>query len=259
MLHMVIRGTLVVLFISQRITSFLFFIVSSCSYAGVLLGDHPQLRQLAQAQPTSTITSESSVKQQPIYLDFDERLVVSFVLHSQMQELAVQNSINKRLRQILTDKLLIPIETIEVKNFEEFIEKSKAEWPDTSSLAQDLEIISSQPVKPLKKFISHNPRIQKKINEYRKYKAEYYKNLLLQKSKENVLDVELLAYLASLNSDLQKDNETIDAKKYIQTIKGVFSHSSQSVFTKLIANLDQNEIASSQAVNQVCSHSNSTN
>jgi len=234
------RGTLAV-FIFSKLILFIFIILSSLSYGSVLLGHKTQSRHLAaQTEPINVDDSAALiVKQQPIYLDFDERLVVSFVLQSQMQNQETQMAIHSKLRQILTDKLSKPIETIEVKNFEEFLEKSKADWPDTSSLSQDLAIIESQPSKPLKRFTSQNPRIQKKINEYRKYKSEYFKDLLVQKSKDRVLDVELLSHLASIKSDLQIESENFDTKKQVLAIKNLFNQSSQSVFTKLIANLDQ--------------------
>jgi len=172
-----------------------------------------------------------------IYLDFEERLIVSYILQSQMLDLKDQQIVLDKLKKIILNKLSMPIETVVVKSFEEFLNRSQAGWPDTSSLKVDLDIIEKQSIQPFKKYVSDNAKVQKKINQYRSNKVNYFKNILNQKSK--LLDLDLLSLISDFNHQIQGPAQSQDQiNKTISNVKNLFSISTESIFKNLIHNLD---------------------
>ncbi|RYZ90513.1 MAG: AarF/ABC1/UbiB kinase family protein, partial [Proteobacteria bacterium] len=59
-----------------------------------------------------------------------------------------------------------PVKTVEVANFNQFLNDFRGEWPSSGDLATDLARIESLPTRGIVQYHSQSPRIQNKIDRY---------------------------------------------------------------------------------------------
>lgn len=112
------------------------------------------------------VVAQASKKNAELYLSYEQRLVLSYVLLGQGQSSQEQSAIFDRAFNHLQAVTQIPVKEVKVKNFNEFLSQFRGEWPDTNSLALDLQIIESKGPQAVKLFVSDSPRVQRQIENY---------------------------------------------------------------------------------------------
>lgn len=104
-----------------------------------------------------------------LYLTFEQRMAISYALLAQGESSEQKAEIVQRGKDYLKGMLSQPIETIAVKSFPDFLKAMRGEWPNTHSLALDVEILEKAGPRSIKMFTSQSPRVQKQIEDYMKW------------------------------------------------------------------------------------------
>ncbi|MBC7369979.1 MAG: AarF/ABC1/UbiB kinase family protein [Bdellovibrionaceae bacterium] len=101
-----------------------------------------------------------------VYLSFDVKVVAAYALLAQGKSPTEQSEIFGRATKYVTENLQ-KTTFIEVRNFAEFLENFRGEWPNAGDLETDLKRIESQSVRGLFSYTSKSPSVLRKIEEYR--------------------------------------------------------------------------------------------
>lgn len=101
-----------------------------------------------------------------LHLSFEQRLAVTYALMAQGESDANKQAILNRAKKYFTAVSQAPVQTVKVKNFQEFLANFKGNWPNTHSVALDLEIIEKQGPRPMVIFAADSARIQRQIDRY---------------------------------------------------------------------------------------------
>ncbi|KYG63146.1 hypothetical protein AZI86_15675 [Bdellovibrio bacteriovorus] len=104
-----------------------------------------------------------------LYLTFEQRMAISYALLAQGESSEKKAEIVQRGKDYLKGMLSQPIETVAVKSFADFLKAMRGEWPNTHSLALDVEILEKAGPRSIKMFTSQSPRVQKQIEDYMKW------------------------------------------------------------------------------------------
>jgi predicted unusual protein kinase regulating ubiquinone biosynthesis (AarF/ABC1/UbiB family) len=104
---------------------------------------------------------------QVLYLSFDQRLVISYGVQSMgLTEAELQNLL-ARATQFYKKRSALPVEIIQVSDFDQFLSGWRGEWPNTHRLDLDLSILeNSETPRGFKIFKATTPELQKKIDDY---------------------------------------------------------------------------------------------
>lgn len=105
-----------------------------------------------------------------LHLSFEERLALSYALLSQNETPEAKEALLQRALNYLEATYKIPVKTVEVRNFKEFLNLYKGHWPNTHSLALDLESIEARGPKAVSVFTSKSARVQNQIDAYHDWK-----------------------------------------------------------------------------------------
>ncbi|MFS4460799.1 AarF/UbiB family protein [Bdellovibrio sp. HCB2-146] len=109
-------------------------------------------------------------------MSYDQRLALSYALVAQGQPQDVQLQYFNKIQNYFVKKFSQKIETRRVRNFNEFLTHFRGEWPNTHSLALDLEIIEKKSVRPFTVYEAPTARVQKKIDNYIHWQILQLKN-----------------------------------------------------------------------------------
>lgn len=102
----------------------------------------------------------------PIYLSFEQRLVVSYALLAQGESEAAQNKIIQRMIKIKNKYADVGEQIVEVSSFEDFLKAYRGDWPNTNSLDADLKIIENESSRGIVVYRAKSARIQAQIDKY---------------------------------------------------------------------------------------------
>lgn len=90
---------------------------------------------------TLIVSSEAQVAAKPLFLSYEQRLVLSYLMAGAGESSEKQLEIANRFERKFNEFLRTPVETVTVSNFAEFLKAYQGEWPNSYSLESDLELI----------------------------------------------------------------------------------------------------------------------
>ncbi|WP_413582003.1 AarF/ABC1/UbiB kinase family protein [Bdellovibrio sp. HCB288] len=135
-----------------------------------------------------------------LYLSYEQRLATTYALMASGLEPVQQENLLDRGIKYFKTAAEMPVETIEVKSFKEFLTAFRGEWPNTQSTSLDLEILEKSSPRAFRIFKSASARVQKQIDEYIEWQEQKLKTMGSEAkgSKIPMLNPEILAQAALL-------------------------------------------------------------
>lgn len=116
--------------------------------------------------PSIASTSKVSAQTGPLYLSYEQRILVSYALLAQGKEAEAQEQVFERFTNFAKRLHAKGVQTVQVKNFAEFLAAYRGDWPNTNSLDLDLEIIEKRAERGFPRFVSKSERVQKQIDQF---------------------------------------------------------------------------------------------
>ncbi|RYZ79433.1 MAG: AarF/ABC1/UbiB kinase family protein, partial [Proteobacteria bacterium] len=107
----------------------------------------------------------AAVEAKPVYLSYEEKVLVGYALLADGKDSTAQAVIAARAGHFISQNLAKPV-TVEVRNFQEFLDHSRGEWPNSGSLEGDLQRIESLGVRGRITYTSRSLSVQRKIEAY---------------------------------------------------------------------------------------------
>lgn len=136
-----------------------------------------------------------------LHLSFQERLALSYALLAQGESAETKQEVLARAKQYFSAVYEAPVETVTVKDFSEFLRLHKGAWPDTHSLALDLQIIESRGPEALKVYQAPSERVQKQIDNYLKWQQEEFKKMIPEEQRQGLQVEDVVAKAIALAQD----------------------------------------------------------
>lgn len=121
-----------------------------------------------------------------LHLSFQERLALSYALLAQGESAEGKQAIFGRAKQYFSALYEVPVQTVEVRNFSEFLRLHKGSWPDTHSLALDLQTIESRGPEGFKVYQSPSQRVQKQIDSYLAWQQGEFLKMLPKEHRQDL-------------------------------------------------------------------------
>lgn len=177
---------------------------------------------LASAQDFEPITQEK------ILLSYEQRLVFSYSLLAYQQPKEVQDEIYKRLLKQVQSYTSTKAQIVNVKTFPDFLKYYKGQWPNSESLARELELIEQRPARGFLKIQSNIPSLQSRIEKFYLQQFEANKNLI-QRNIESIKDKPLTIDL--FIQALSKKNSSLTLE--------IFKNLSETIIGTTISQLDR--------------------
>ncbi|WP_413575033.1 AarF/UbiB family protein [Bdellovibrio sp. HCB290] len=112
-----------------------------------------------------------------LYLSYEQRLATTFALMASGEDSALQEKYLDRGVEYFKKVAELPVATVEVKSFKEFLSAFKGSWPNTHSVALDLDIIVKEAPKARRLFKASSSRVQNQIDSYIEWQQEQLKSM----------------------------------------------------------------------------------
>lgn len=114
----------------------------------------------------SILVTCTSVWAKPLYLSYEQRVILSYALAGTGESQEVKNELFGRLiSQIEAYQSKAIVET-QVSSFEDFLKQYRGEWPNSHSLDKDLELFEKAPSPAPKKWVAKTPELQNQIEGF---------------------------------------------------------------------------------------------
>jgi predicted unusual protein kinase regulating ubiquinone biosynthesis (AarF/ABC1/UbiB family) len=179
--------------------------------------------------------AEPATASDPLYLSFEQRVLLSYALLAQGQPEVKKEEIVQRLNELKKKNLAKGPQVIQVRNFDEFLKSYRGDWPGTNSLDKDLTLIENAQPRGLITYKSPSPRIQQKIDAYiQTQTAALYQMGQQNKNKVSSYQSEISAGLMAFAATpglLQSEQAQLAMEKRLLTI-------SDSLVSEQIQELD---------------------
>ncbi|WP_415062002.1 AarF/ABC1/UbiB kinase family protein [Bdellovibrio sp.] len=117
-----------------------------------------------------------------LHLSFEQRLALTYALLAQGEEEAKKEKILERAKSYMQGVFSQDVQTVKVKNFDQFLKLFKGEWPNTHSVALDVEVLEKRGPHPMMIFEAESSRVQKQIDQYIEWQQEQLK-IMAEKEK----------------------------------------------------------------------------
>ncbi|MBO9667455.1 MAG: AarF/ABC1/UbiB kinase family protein [Bdellovibrio sp.] len=160
---------------------------------------------------------------QKLYLSFEQRVAMTYALLANGETPEIKDAYLDRAENYLQQGTHLPPRVVKVQNFEQFLKAFRGEWPNTQSVALDLQLLEQQGAKGLPTFKSDSPRVQSQIDRYLKWQLEQLKALATQgKSAQEMTDLtkhlmfnssKILTNRSAAKTLLLQANDTLFAEK----------------------------------------------
>ncbi|WP_413584665.1 AarF/ABC1/UbiB kinase family protein [Bdellovibrio sp. HCB274] len=111
-----------------------------------------------------------------LYLSYEQRIAVTYAMMASGESAELQEKYLDRGIQYFQNTAQLPVETVEVKNFQEFLREFRGQWPNTQSVEMDLEIIEKSAPRGLREFKSSSHRVQRQIDDYIEWQENQLKS-----------------------------------------------------------------------------------
>lgn len=125
---------------------------------------------IAITTPTSDTPQAMPISTNDIYLSFEQRLVLAYLLESVGLSEQKKISLAQRMEKMLQTVSQRGLEWVEVGSLQEYIDLRKGEWPDTHRLSMDLRVLEKNFAEnsnlKAKMYYSKNSEVQKIILNY---------------------------------------------------------------------------------------------
>lgn len=113
-----------------------------------------------------------------LHLSFEQRLAMTYALLAQGESQEKKEEILSRAKKYFLQVSQTPVQTLKVKNFDEFLRSFKGPWPNTHSVVLDVDIIEKQGPHSLTVFASDSARVQRQIDRYLEWQQNQIKGRL---------------------------------------------------------------------------------
>ena len=157
-----------------------------------------------------SVGAMASANSQEVYLGFNEKVLAGYALLAQGKTSAEQAEIMARVQRYIA-RGFEKTEVIEVRNFAEFLESFRGEWPNSGQLEADLRRIESLPPHGRRTYTSKSPSVLRKIAEYQKNNQHFLATAgfgLLQEQSANK-SVQLDGVIANQLENFNKIGERV--------------------------------------------------
>jgi ubiquinone biosynthesis protein len=104
----------------------------------------------------------------PLYLSFEQRLAVSYILLAAGEKPSIQKTLLEKMAAEFQRQIEAGHRDVEVSSFEEFLAAYRGEWPNSNSLENDIKLISQSEPRGIPHFFSSNAGLDKKIKAFLK-------------------------------------------------------------------------------------------
>lgn len=151
----------------------------------------------------SRLVLAAAPEQAGLHLSFQERLALSYALLAQGESSETKQAILARAKQYFSAVYEAPVQTVPVKNFSEFLRLHKGAWPDTHSLALDLQIVEARGPEALKVYQAPSERVQKQIDSYLEWQQEEFKKMIPEEHRQGLQVEDVMAKAMVLAQDPQ--------------------------------------------------------
>lgn len=143
----------------------------------------------------------------PFYLSYEQRVMMSYLVLAAGASNHEIKDIATRWKNFISNQLHnVEVRTIEVKSFEDFLQKFKGEWPDSHSLNEDLTLIehknSKESSKEVIRYVGKTQKVQAQIYDYLTYQQAKFEDLIkseLPQKTSELLFNSILPLLKSTN------------------------------------------------------------
>lgn len=127
-----------------------------------------------------------------LYLSFEQRLALTYALLAQGEGEAKKEEILTRAKKYFSGVYHSEVKEVKVKNFNEFLAQFRGEWPDTHSVALDLDIIEKRGSRAMMTFKSDSPRVQRQIDQYIEWQQSQLKSIVEKNGGGSQLQLEAI-------------------------------------------------------------------
>ncbi|MGZ3747163.1 MAG: AarF/ABC1/UbiB kinase family protein [Pseudobdellovibrionaceae bacterium] len=114
-----------------------------------------------------------------LHLSYEQRLMVTYALLAQGETEEKKEAILLRAKDYFSGVAKKGFQTVQVENFQQFLELFKGEWPDTNSVLLDVEKIEARGPQAIKVFKARSARVQRQIDRYLHWQMGQMKKMLL--------------------------------------------------------------------------------
>ncbi len=150
----------------------------------------------------------SKSKEIPLYLSYEQRLVLSYLVQAAGSTNEERNDLSQRFYNlVLKHAEEARIETVKVHSIEAFLEVFRGEWPNSLSLEEDLKIIESKNPRRLIRYQASNKGLQEQIEKY------------LQFQQKKVNEVIVRSLLAGADDYVEKNHNDTESRQNWQSMK----------------------------------------
>lgn len=111
-------------------------------------------------------TAYAQASKKPLYLSYEQRLVVSYLLAGSGESEEKQMEVTNRFEETARKYMAQPIKDIQVKNFQEFLTAYRGPWPEAHSLEADLRWIETSELRGPVRFVAANAKLQSQIDGF---------------------------------------------------------------------------------------------
>lgn len=162
----------------------------------------------------------------PLYLSYEQRMILSYMLAGAGESESVQKSYADRLERMVRSYWEAPVKKVPVARFTEFLEIYRGEWPQSHSLEQDLKMIEARATRGRVEFVARTPELQSQIDNFMRLQNRE----LAQKAQSNP-QFKALQSVENVKSMIQAAGVrgAIDSVKKNRWIQAGFQMSSQIV------------------------------
>lgn len=111
-------------------------------------------------------STEAQQQQKPLFLSYEQRLILSYLMAGAGESSDKQMEIAERFEKAFNEFLRMPVQTVTVSNFAEFLKAYQGEWPNSYSLESDLQLLEKGQMRGPTVIRGATPQIQSQIDGF---------------------------------------------------------------------------------------------
>lgn len=123
------------------------------------------------------VLGQKAAQRSGLYLSYEQRVALTYALLAHGEKSEIQHSYLDRAEKYFGSGAKLPVQTVQVNSFADFLEHFRGQWPDTQSVALDLEIIEKDGPRAAAVYESKSARVQSQINQYQLWQFAQLKKM----------------------------------------------------------------------------------
>ncbi len=162
----------------------------------------------------ATVLATPAHGQHPLYLSFEKRLILTYILAGTGEPEEAQLKLAERLEKVLIQYINTPIQDVEVKNFKEFLRAYQGPWPSSYSVASDIHLIEAGQMRGPLNYKAVNSRgepNERLQNQIKGFMASQNQQLI----KKSMLEAAPMLLLNPITEVLLRDVSGLKKKDWI--------------------------------------------